>query len=146
MPTEPTIPVRGKIFVVDDNPIIQRAVYFALREHGYQVVMSGGVFDAINLIREEQPDLVLVDLAFPLDASNIGGPLADGFFFMHWIRRTPEIEDVPIVIISATEPDQYRERIAELEVKACLKKPLQKEELIKAVQVVFTGTAGPEPA
>jgi two-component system, sensor histidine kinase SagS len=137
MATEPTALMRGKILVVDDNPVIQRAVYFALRDHGYQVVMSGAVFDAINIIREEQPDLVLVDLSFPLDASNIGGPLADGFFFMHWIRRTPEVEDVPVMIISATEPDKYQERIADLEIKACLHKPLKKDDLLTAIQKIL---------
>ncbi len=83
--------MRGKILVLDDNPIIQRAVYFALRDHGLKVLMAGEVTDALKLMRAEQPNLVLVDLSFPLDTMNIGGPAQDGFFFMDWIRRTPEI-------------------------------------------------------
>lgn len=140
MATEPATPVRGKIMVIDDNPVIQRAVYFALRDHGYKVVMSGAVFDAINIIREEQPDLVLVDLSFPLDATNIGGPMADGFFFIAWVRRTPEIENVPIMIISGTEPVKYQERIADLGIKACLHKPVKKEELLTAIQTILGGS------
>ena len=141
MATEPAAPVRGKIMVIDDNPVIQRAVYFALRDYGYKVVMSGGIFDAINIIREEQPDLVLVDLSFPLDATNIGGPMADGFFFIAWVRRTPEIETIPIMIISGTEPVKYKERIADLGIKACLHKPVKKEELLTAIQTILGGSA-----
>ena len=43
MVTKPAVPVRGKLLVIDDNPIIQRAVYFALRDHGYKVLMCGEV-------------------------------------------------------------------------------------------------------
>ena len=148
MATEPAA-LRGKILVVDDNPVIQRAVYFALRDYGYQVVMSGEIFHAIGIIREEKPDLVLLDLSFPLDSINIGGPVQDGFFFIHWVRHTPEVEDIPIIIISATEPAKYKERADEAEIKVCLQKPLKKEELLAAVQAILggsTATAQPEPS
>lgn len=138
---DPAAQTRGKIMVVDDNPIIQRAIYFALRDHGYKVVMSGAVYDAIGIIREERPDLIFVDLSFPPDPTSIGGPMADGFFFIHWIRRTPEIEKLPVVIVSGTEPDKYQEQITNLEVKACLHKPVDKEGLLATVQAVLGGRA-----
>jgi CheY-like chemotaxis protein len=85
--------------------------------------------------------LILVDLSFPVDAINIGGPVQDGFFFIAWLRRTPEIENIPVMIISGTEPAKYQERIADFGIKACLHKPLNKEELLKAVQSVLGGGA-----
>jgi CheY-like chemotaxis protein len=134
MTIQPAVPLCGKILVLDDNPIIQRAVYFALRDHGYKVLMCGEVTDALKMIRKERPDLIMVDLSFPADAGNIGGPVHDGFFFIDWVRRTPEIEKLPIMIISASEPGTYRERAAAVGVNVCFQKPLNKEALLAAVQ------------
>jgi chemosensory pili system protein ChpA (sensor histidine kinase/response regulator) len=138
--------VRGKILVVDDNPIIQRAVYFALRDHGYKILMCGSIYDAINIIREEQPDLILADLSFPPDAVNIGGPMQDGFFFIHWVRHTPEVKNIPIMILSGSAPETYMDRVAEADIKVCLKKPLDKETLLQAIQQVLGDkTPGEQP-
>ena len=132
--------------MVDDNPIIQRAVYFALRDKGYQTLMVGEVSEATKIIRREKVDLVLVDLSFPMEAATIGGPQQDGFYLINWINRTPGIAKPPIVIISSTDPAQYRERAAAAGVRACLQKPLSKESLLAAVQTVLgTGTTG-QPA
>lgn len=127
----------GKILVVDDNPIIQRAVYFSLRDAGYQVLMAGDISEAMKLIRREQPDLVLVDLSFPLDAGNINGPLQDGFFIIDWIYRTPGVRKSPVIIISSTAPAEYQERAAAAEVRACFQKPLDKEKLLASVQTIL---------
>jgi CheY-like chemotaxis protein len=139
MATSPTALVHGKIMVLDDNPIIQRTVLLVLRDHGYKMLTFGAVFDAIHVIRNERPDLVLVDLSFPLDPTNIGGPQADGYFFIAWVRRTPEVKDTPIVIISGTEPAKYQNQIADLKITACLHKPLKKEELLATVQTILGG-------
>lgn len=141
MTTPPAAPVRGKILVIDDNLIIQRAVYFALRDQGYKVLMCGTIADACKIVRTEKPDLVFVDLSFPPDATNIGGPMDDGFFFIAWIRRMPGVENTPILIISGTEPAKYQERIAGLGIKACLQKPLKKEDLVAAIETVLGGNA-----
>ena len=127
----------GKILVIDDNPIIQRTVYFALRDKGYLVLMAGDISAAMKILRREKLDLVLVDLSFPLDAGNINGPLQDGFFVIDWIRRTPEVKKSPVIIISSTEPAQYQERAAAAGVRACFQKPLDKEKLLATVQAIL---------
>ena len=126
--------VRAKILVIDDNPIIQRAVYFALRDKGYKVLMASEVLDAINIIRDEQPNLILLDLSFPPDVMNIGGPLQDGFFFIDWVRRNPEVNKIPIMIISGSDPDTYKSRVAVAGINVCFHKPLVKEALVTAIQ------------
>ena len=59
----------AKILVLDDNPIIQRTMYFALRDQGYAVLLSGEIGAALKIIREQPLDLILLDLNFPLDAA-----------------------------------------------------------------------------
>ncbi|HXI71163.1 MAG TPA: response regulator [Verrucomicrobiae bacterium] len=134
---QPAAPARGKVLVASDNPTIQRAVYFALRDNGYKVLMAGEILDAINTIREEQPNLILLDLSFPPDAMNIGGPAYDVVFFIDWARQTPEVKNVPIMIISGSEPSTYKERASAAGVNVYFHKPLQKEALLAAVQLVL---------
>lgn len=139
MRTEPAIP--KKVLVIDDDPIIQRAVYFALRDRVRKVFMSGEVSEALKIIRQEKPDLVLVDLSFPPDAANIGGPLQDGFFVIDRLRRTPELENTPILIISATGPAKYKHQAEAAGVRACFHKPLNKAELVATVQSILAESA-----
>ena len=132
-----TIPTTARILVIDDNLIVQRAVHFALRDRGYEVLMASDVATAMKAIRHGKLDLVLLDLSFPMDATDIGNLPQDGFFFIDWIHRTPGISRPPIIIISSTEPAQYLERAAAGGIKDCLKKPLDKETLLAAVQSVL---------
>jgi two-component system KDP operon response regulator KdpE len=139
MSAETTAPAAPKILVIDDNPIIQRTVYFGLRDHGYQVSMASDISTAMNILRREKMDLLLVDLSFPLDTSDIGSVPQDGFFFLDWIARTPTVSKPPIIIISSTEPAKYSPRAAAAGVSACMQKPLNKELLLATVQSVLGG-------
>jgi CheY-like chemotaxis protein len=139
MSAETTAPVAPKILVIDDNPIIQRTVYFGLRDHGYQVQTAGDIATAMSILRREKMDLLLLDLSFPLDASDIGSVPQDGFFFLDWISRTPAVSKPPIIIISSTEPAKYNQRAATAGVSACMQKPLNKEALLATVQSVLGG-------
>ena len=127
----------GNILVIDDNLVIQKSVYFTLRDHGYKVFMTGDISESLKIIRREKLDLVLVDLSFPLDAGNINGPLQDGFYVIDWIQRTPEVGKPPIIIISSSKPSEYQERAAAAGVCACFQKPLDKEKLLASVQSIL---------
>lgn len=147
MATQSAAPFGGKILVIDDNPIIQRAIYFTLGDQGYEVLMAGEIYDAISVIREEQPDLILLDLSFPPDVMSIGGPLQDGFFFIEWVRRTPEVAKIPIMIISAAEPETYQDRVAAAGINVCFHKPLNKQALVAAIQQALgKNAAGSQPS
>jgi len=52
----------GKILVIYDNPIIQRTIYFALRDKGYAVLMSGDISGALEIVRQEPLDAILLDI------------------------------------------------------------------------------------
>ena len=137
MSAEATSPESGKILVIDDNRVIQRSVYFTLRDGGYKVLMAGYISEALKIIRSGKVDLVLVDLSFPLDAGNINGPLQDGFFVINWIQHTAEIKKCPVIIISSTDPSEYRERALAAGVKDCFQKPLDKEKLLASVRSIL---------
>ncbi len=56
---------RSKILVVDDEHLIRWSLEQNLKKQGYEVVTAGSGEDALRLVREEQPDLVLLDIQLP---------------------------------------------------------------------------------
>ena len=119
----------GKILVIDDNPIIQRTIYFALRDKGYTVHISGEIAEALNIVRKVKPDLILLDINFPPDASVGGGGVRDGFWALNWMRRMDEAKGVPIVIISGDDPATASPRAQAAGANGYLHKPINKEEM-----------------
>lgn len=122
------------ILAVDDDQVILSALTLMLQSQGYKILtaVSGG--EILPIARKEKLDLILIDLSFPPDDTNIGSPLHDGFFVIEWLRRTAEAEKIPIVIISGTDPAKYKDRAVASRVVACLHKPLKKEEVLAAIE------------
>lgn len=142
MNEQPAKPGAKIILVVDDNPVILRTMSNVLKSQGYQVAIAEGAPEAIGLVRREKLDLILLDLSFPPDLANIGGPMRDGFQIIEWLRHTPEAEKIPIIIISGTDPAKYKDRAAAAGVAACFHKPLNKDEVLAAVQKALAASSG----
>ena len=130
-------PSAKKILVVDDNKVILKTVLQTLTAKGYQVVTAIGGPEALSAVRKEKPDLILLDLAFPPDAANVGGPLQDGFFIIEWLRRAPETEKIPIIMISATDPEKFKDRALSAGVVASFHKPIYTDKLLAAIQATL---------
>lgn len=137
MPLPSNIPYLGKVLVIDDNPIIQRAVYFALRDHGIPVLMCGDVTDSLHIVREELPDLVVLDINFPPDGSLIGGE-RDGFWALDWLRRVDEIRNTPVIMISSAEAETTAAKALAAGASAFLPKPLDRRQLVDLVKKLLT--------
>jgi len=127
MNATPYAPVLRKVLVIDDNPIIQRAVYFALRDKGFLVLMAGAISDAFGILRQQRPELVFLDLNFPAEAAGFGNGMRDGFAALEWMRRQAEFENIPIIIISGSDPEQSRSRVLAAGAAAFLAKPLDRD-------------------
>jgi CheY-like chemotaxis protein len=126
-----------KILVVDDDLIIQHTLVRALEENGYQVFTASGISMALGMVRQEKPDLILLDLTFPFNPSDMGGPLQDGFFVVEWLRRAIGGNPVPIIIISGTDPAQYEAQISATQIIACFRKPLDHYKLLVTVHSIL---------
>jgi|ERR1019366_3195178 CheY-like chemotaxis protein len=129
----PAMPVLRKLLVVDDNPIIQWTVYFALRDKGFLVLMAGTIADGLNLIHQQKPELVLLDLNFPSDSADFGGASWDGFAAMEWLRHTGDCDNIPIIVISETDPEVSRPRALAAGAAAYLPKPFERHQLLASV-------------
>src|SRR6266436_5301053 len=79
-----------KILIVDDDAIIRKTLAFKLKSAGYRVAAAVDGADAIRAIREEIPDLIVMDINFPPDVGSGGSVAWDGFLLRNWLRGVAE--------------------------------------------------------
>jgi two-component system, OmpR family, KDP operon response regulator KdpE len=135
-----TIAGPKKILVVDDNKVILKAVASVLEANGYQAVTAPDGASVVNIVDREIPDLILLDILFPPDAMDVGMHW-DGFAILRWLRNMSEARNVPVIIISGTEPAKYEPLSLAAGAQAFLHKPLDMDELIATVHAVLGETA-----
>jgi len=123
-----------KILVADDNKVFLKAMNMMLAAKGYRVLEAESGADTIGILRREKPDLILLDLDFPPDSANIGGPLRDGFLIIDWARRMCDADKIPVIIISSADPEKYKDRAQAAGILTFFHKPVDKEKLLEAVR------------
>ncbi|HZL78490.1 MAG TPA: response regulator [Candidatus Limnocylindrales bacterium] len=142
---EPAGPMLGKILVIDDNPIIQRAVYFQFRDQGYQVLMAGEITKSLTIVRTEKPDVILLDINFPAEFS-VGGETRDGFWAINWLQKMEEARGIPVIIISSESPAESEPRALAAGAVAFFPKPLDKDKLLATVQKLMAAKKPAPPS
>ena len=133
MTQEPAVPATGKILVVDDNPIIQRAVYFQFRDKGFKVTMAGDLTQCMLIVRSDPPDVILLDINFP-DEASITGEKRDGYWAIGWLRKMDESANIPVVAISSAKPEEAEPRVKAAGAVAFFAKPIDKDKLLAKIQ------------
>jgi two-component system OmpR family response regulator len=84
------------ILVVDDMTLAREAVARLLRYEGFQTVSAGNGKEAYATLYAQKPDLILLDLMMPE---------MDGITFLRMIRRHPQWEDIPILVLTGLHDD-----------------------------------------
>lgn len=84
----------GHMLVVDDNPTNRLTLSIGLKQHGHRVTLAEDGRRALELLREQAFDLVLLDIVMPQ---------MDGFQVLAAIKSDPALRDIPVIVISAVE-------------------------------------------
>lgn len=119
--------------MVDDNLVIRKVVEMKLKAGGYQVISAMDASAAISAVKKEIPDLILLDLIFPPDPMDVGMHW-DGFAIIRWLHNMSKASEVPVIIISGTDPAKYRDRCLAAGATAYLHKPLNMDDLMATIQ------------
>jgi DNA-binding response OmpR family regulator len=114
-----------RILVVDDDPAMVGAITALVGTEGHQVITAYDGLTAVKRYREEQPDLVLLDLAMP-------GP--DGFTVAGQIRAAGS---APILVVSGESGEPAKVRALEIGADDYLVKPFGKAELLARISAVM---------
>ena len=124
-----------KILVVDDDPVILKALSWDLEHAGYEVLTAVDGPDAFAVVRRQRPDLILLDIFFPPDVFQSGNTW-DAFLIMQWLQRMGESRNrrIPVIVISGAEPKEFRPHCLAAGAVAYFQKPLRVPELLAAIQ------------
>jgi two-component system alkaline phosphatase synthesis response regulator PhoP/two-component system response regulator VicR len=86
-----------KVLVCDDERHIVRLIQVNLERHGYQVVTAFDGKEGLEKIRIEKPNCVVLDVMMPY---------MDGFEVLKNLRREPETEHIPVIMLTAKAQDK----------------------------------------
>lgn len=118
---------RERILIVDDEPSVVEVVSLYLKREGYEAFTAHNGRDALRLIREQQPTLVVLDLMLPeVDGLEIIRRLRDDYG-----------EDVPVIVLSARRQETDRIYGLELGADDYVTKPFSPAELVARVNAVL---------
>jgi two-component system KDP operon response regulator KdpE len=123
-----------RILVVDDEPQIRRVMKTALASNGYEAYEARTGEEALESLRANNPDLILLDMNMP----GMGG--------MSACREIRAVCDVPIIILSVRDTEQ--DKIAALDAGAddYMTKPFSVNELLARIRANLRRFAGPTSA
>lgn len=114
-----------KVLVVDDEPLNVDYLEQRLEDLDYQIITAADGQDALNKIKSEHPDLVLLDLMMPI---------LDGFAVLSEVKADPGLSDIPVIIISADHDSKSIVRGIKQGADDYLTKPVNHELLVKKVK------------
>ena len=114
------------ILVVDDEPGIVDIARANLEGLGYRVISAGNGLEALELIRQESPDLVILDILMPE---------VDGWDVLESVEADPEMAGIPIIMLTARASDEDVLRGLESGAVEYMTKPFYPQELVAAVKI-----------
>ena len=120
-----------KILVIDDDSAVTDLLSLLLRSQGFDVIVTNSSTDGLNLIRENQPDLVVLDLMMPE---------VDGWEVCKAVRA---FSDIPIIVLSALNDPSMIASVLDSGADDYLTKPTPSRVLVAHINRLIHRTATP---
>jgi putative two-component system response regulator len=116
----------AKIMIVDDEPLNIMTFRQHLKLEGYSnFITTNQATDALNLVRTEKPDVVLLDIRMPG---------VNGLDILRVMGLDPQLQHVPVLILTASTDPRIRRKALDLGASDFLSKPVDPNELIPRVR------------
>ncbi len=116
---------RTFVLVVDDSITVRRVTQRLLERNGMRVQTAKDGVDALAILQEQHPDVILLDIEMPR---------MDGYELAANIRNDARLENIPIIMITSRVGSKHRARAIELGVDDYLGKPYQEAQLLDAIE------------
>ena len=119
-----------RVLVVEDEAFIRLVLAAALEDEGFEVMTAANGREALGVLKQWQPDLIILDLWMPW---------MDGPTFLTRQRSTREIADIPVIVLSANAAQIAQSET--LQADAVLEKPFDLDILLKTADQLIQGRA-----
>jgi len=115
----------SKVIVIDDEPFILMMIEDKLRRAGLEIVTSRTSINAMDLIRKERPDLIILDWMMPE---------LSGIDLCRRIKSDPELSSIPIFMLTAKGQEEDEKKGLECGVERYIVKPFSPKALLELVE------------
>ncbi|HQE99989.1 MAG TPA: response regulator, partial [Anaerolineae bacterium] len=115
------------VLVVEDDPEVAEMLRLTLEHEGHRVVVAASGEAALRLARQEQPDLISLDIRLPD---------LDGFEVLQLLKRNPDTASIPVVIVSVVFDQDRGLRLGAVDY---FTKPVDEARLLQVVNRVLAG-------
>ncbi len=122
-----------RIVCVEDEPEMIDLIRLILGRKGYEVVGANGGVEALGVIKEQKPDLILLDLMMPE---------VDGWEVYQQVKADTQLEDIPVIVVTAKA--QSIDKVLGLHIAKVddyISKPFSPQELIDSIEQVLSRKA-----
>ncbi|MCL4513508.1 MAG: response regulator [Candidatus Eremiobacteraeota bacterium] len=118
-----------KILVVDDEPYIQRSLRLILEMEGFNVLTASDPLEAIQVLSQTLPDLILLDIMMPY---------MDGYEFAQKIKENPEYENIYIIALTARGQEKDKLKSAQIGINEHITKPFHPSHLVNRIKEILS--------
>jgi chemosensory pili system protein ChpA (sensor histidine kinase/response regulator) len=119
--TEHALP---KVLIVDDSLSVRSSLSQLMSDGGYQVVTARDGLEAVNMLEQEAPDVVLTDLEMPR---------MNGLDLVGYIRNSAQWNPLPVVMITSRTMAKHRQQAEQAGVNSYITKPFTEDEVLASV-------------
>jgi DNA-binding NarL/FixJ family response regulator len=114
-----------KLLLIDDDPNLILLVKDYLEFRGYEVMTAGHGLEALDILKQDIPDLIICDVMMPE---------MDGYTFVQHLREDPKISWIPVLFLSAKGQSQDRVKGLNTGADVYMVKPFEPDELVAQVE------------
>ncbi|MEL7481146.1 MAG: response regulator [Pseudomonadota bacterium] len=122
------------VLVVEDNELNMRLFCDLLDAYGYATHQCRDGAKAVELARNEQPDLIIMDIQLPE---------VSGLDITRWIKDDGDLAHIPVLAVTAFAMRADEQRVREAGCEGYLSKPIQMMSFIRAVEDLIGGAVRP---
>ncbi|RLE01545.1 MAG: hypothetical protein DRJ13_06800 [Bacteroidetes bacterium] len=114
-----------KIFIVENDPYTQKIFQAILANQGHTVLFSSAGRTGLLASKQLAPDLIVLDIPFSD---------TDGVQFLQKLRKVPETETVPVIILLSKSQENMENKYVTAGASTCLNKPFRPWQLLAQIE------------
>ncbi len=122
--------IKKEILIVDDDPLVVKLLQAPLQKAGYNVRVADQGLKALDMVKKDPPDLILLDILMPM---------LDGFKVTRLLKFDKRFKDIPIIVLTSRATEDERKMGEQVGADEILYKPFRLPQVLKVVRKYLDG-------